>query len=116
MPAFGDGTLKPAEIQAVADYVGLWWGVVPPATNVAAGAAIFTANCAICHGDKGQGLREMGAPPLNARVHLYGGTRSAIVAQVTHPQMGVMPNWNTRLDPATIKSVALFVHSLGGGE
>jgi len=30
--------------------------------------------------------------------------------------MGVMPNWNHRLSPATIKAVALYVHSLGGGE
>jgi cytochrome c oxidase cbb3-type subunit 3 len=30
--------------------------------------------------------------------------------------MGVMPNWSTRLDAATIKSVVLYVHSLGGGE
>ena len=30
--------------------------------------------------------------------------------------MGVMPNWGARLDPATIKAVTLYVHSLGGGE
>ena len=41
---------------------------------------------------------------------------TAIVAQVTNPHMGVMPNWNHRLDPATIKAVTLYVHSLGGGE
>jgi cytochrome c oxidase cbb3-type subunit 3 len=27
-----------------------------------------------------------------------------------------MPAWNARLDPATIKAVTLYVHSLGGGE
>jgi cytochrome c oxidase cbb3-type subunit 3 len=30
--------------------------------------------------------------------------------------MGVMPAWNTRLDPATVKAVTLYVHDLGGGE
>jgi cytochrome c oxidase cbb3-type subunit 3 len=39
-----------------------------------------------------------------------------VVDQITNPRMGVMPNWNHRLDAATIKSVALYVHSLGGGE
>ena len=116
MPAFGDGILKPDQIQSVADYVGTWWGVTAPHTDVSAGAKLFADNCASCHGDKGQGGREFGAPPLNAQVHLYGGTRAAIVAQITHPRAGVMPNWNTRLDPAMIKSVALYVHSLGGGE
>ena len=117
MPAFGtDALLKPEEIQSVADYVGVWWGVTAPGTDVAAGTKIFADNCALCHGAKGEGLRDSGGPPLNARIHLYGGTRNAIVAQVTHPRAGVMPNWNTRLDPAAIKSVALYVHSLGGGE
>jgi len=117
MPSFGaDGILRPAEIQSVADYVGVWWGVTPAGTNVAAGAKLFADNCAVCHGDKGQGIRDFGAPPLNSSVHLYGGTRNDIVAQVTHPRMGVMPNWNKRLDTGTIRSVALYVHSLGGGE
>ena len=116
MPEFGTGILQPAEIQAVADYVGVWWGVTPAGTDVTASAKLFAQNCAVCHGDNGQGNRTVGAPPLNARIHLYGGTRDDIVAQVTHPRAGVMPHWNTRLDPAVIKSVALYVHSLGGGE
>jgi cytochrome c oxidase cbb3-type subunit 3 len=27
-----------------------------------------------------------------------------------------MPRWNNRLDPVTIKMLAAYVHSLGGGE
>jgi cytochrome c oxidase cbb3-type subunit III len=116
MPAFGDGALKPEEIQQVANFVGAWWGVVPAGTDTTAGAKLFADNCASCHGDKGQGSHDFGAPPLNARIHLYGPTRDDIVAQVTHPRAGVMPNWSPRLDAATIRSVALYVHSLGGGE
>jgi len=117
MPSFGtDNVLKPEQINQVADYVGAWWGVTQAGTDTTAGAKIFADNCAACHGAKGEGGRDFGAPPLNAHVHLYGGTQADIVAQVTHPRHGVMPNWNARLDPATIRSVALFVHSLGGGE
>jgi cytochrome c oxidase cbb3-type subunit 3 len=29
---------------------------------------------------------------------------------------GVMPTWGTRLDPMTIDALAVYVHSLGGGE
>jgi cytochrome c oxidase cbb3-type subunit 3 len=29
---------------------------------------------------------------------------------------GVMPAWAHRLDPTTIKALAVYVHSLGGGE
>ena len=80
------------------------------------GKKLFAENCAVCHGDAGQGNREMGAPRLAARMHLYGDNRGAIVAQINNPHMGVMPNWNARLDAATIKSLTLYVHSLGGGE
>ncbi|HET7879929.1 MAG TPA: c-type cytochrome, partial [Acetobacteraceae bacterium] len=77
---------------------------------------LFAENCAICHGESGEGDREKGAPRLASRVHLYGGDRATVVAQITAPRMGVMPAWHTRLDEATIKSLALYVHSLGGGE
>jgi cytochrome c oxidase cbb3-type subunit 3 len=117
MPRFGaDGILKPAEIGQVADYVATLYGVGAPAKDAATGQKLFAENCAVCHGDKGQGSRELGAPRLASRAHLYGDSLEAIVAQVTAPKMGVMPNWNGRLDEATIKSVALYVHALGGGE
>jgi cytochrome c oxidase cbb3-type subunit 3 len=104
-------------VQQVADYVWAnFYGHKADVKDTAAGAKVFTDNCAVCHGDNGQGNREVGAPRLASQVHLYGNTRDAIVAQVTAPRMGVMPNWNTRLDPATIKAVTLYVHSLGGGE
>lgn len=117
MPRFGlDGMLKPEQIQQVADYVMTLFGKGKPGQNVSAGQALFTENCAACHGENGPGNRDFGAPPLKSQVHLYGDSRETVVAQITNPRQGVMPNWNTRLDPATIKSVALYVHALGGGE
>jgi cytochrome c oxidase cbb3-type subunit 3 len=117
MPRFGaDGILKPAEIQTVADYAATLFGLPATGTNPAEGKRIFAENCAVCHGDAGQGNREVGGPRLAARTHLHGGDRAAIVAQIKTPHMGVMPNWNARLDLAKIKSVTLYVHSLGGGE
>jgi cytochrome c oxidase cbb3-type subunit 3 len=118
MPRFGaDGVLKPAEIQAVANYVwATFYGHPATAQDLSAGEKIFAENCAACHGETGQGNRDMGAPRLASQVHLYGDARETIVNQVTLPHQGVMPNWGVRLDPATIKSVALYVHALGGGE
>jgi cytochrome c oxidase cbb3-type subunit 3 len=117
MPRFGaDGVLKPQEIQQVADYVMTLYGKPEAGKDLAAGKKLFAENCAVCHGDAGQGNREVGAPRLASHVHLYGDDRATVVAQITAPRMGVMPNWNTRLDAATIKSLALYVHSLGGGE
>jgi cytochrome c oxidase cbb3-type subunit 3 len=118
MPRFGaDAILKPAEIGQVADYVwSNFYGHKSEGQDLSAGAKVFADNCAVCHGADGLGNREVGAPRLASRVHLYGATHEAIIAQITQPKQGVMPNWNTRLDPATIKAVTLYVHSLGGGE
>jgi cytochrome c oxidase cbb3-type subunit 3 len=117
MPRFGaDGILKPEEIQQVADYVMTLFGTTEAGKDVSAGKKIFADNCAICHGEDGQGDREKGAPRLASRVHLYGGDRATVVAQINSPRSGVMPAWRTRLDEATIKSLTLYVHSLGGGE
>jgi cytochrome c oxidase cbb3-type subunit 3 len=117
MPRFGiDGVLKPQEIQLVADYVMTLFGQPQPGVDVSAGRTLFGDNCASCHGDAGQGNREFGAPRLASHTHLRVSDRESVVRQVTSPVMGVMPNWNTRLDEATIKSVTLYVHSLGGGE
>lgn len=115
-----DGILKPEEIQNVANYVetALFGLTDKNATDasIASGKEIFAANCVACHGEKGEGNRDVGGPRLASKVHLYGGSRDSIVKQVTQPHMGVMPNWNQRLDTATIKSVAIYVHDLGGGE
>ena len=40
----------------------------------------------------------------------------AIVDTITNAHAGVMPAWRGRLDPATIKMLAAYVHSLGGGQ
>ena len=93
------------------------FGQPEPGKSVTAGRKLFTDNCAVCHGDAGQGNREFGAPRLAAHIHLYGDTREQRGgARSPTRTWGVMPNWNHRLDPATIKSVTLYVHSLGGGE
>jgi cytochrome c oxidase cbb3-type subunit 3 len=39
-----------------------------------------------------------------------------VKAQVTKPRHGVMPAWSARLDETTIKQLAVYVYTLGGGE
>jgi cytochrome c oxidase cbb3-type subunit III len=115
MPAFGAG-LKPEELKAVVDHVMSLYGTPVAGANAALGAKVFAENCVTCHGDKGQGVAEQGGPKLAARVHLYGDDRASVERQVSQPRMGVMPAWNARLDPGTIKALTLYVHQLGGGQ
>ena len=117
MPAFGkDGLLTAAQIQDVTSYVLSLSGKEKASPASARGQALFEANCAVCHGPDGKGSRQFGAPNLSDAIWLYAGTREAVSAQITNPRHGVMPAWGTRLDPVTIKMLAAYVHSLGGGE
>ena len=114
MPSFGkDGILTGAQVNDVAAHVLSLSGKGP--AN-AAGAALFAANCVACHGADGKGLRQFGAPNLTDQVWLYGGEKAQVVASIHKARAGVMPGWSGKLDTATIKMLAVYVHSLGGGE
>ena len=118
MLAFGkEGILKPEQIVTVANYVRSLSGLpTAPGYDAAAGAKIFADNCVSCHGDKGQGNQELGAPNLTDKIWLYGSDEATIIETITNGRSGVMPAWVDRLDPSTIKVLAVYVHSLGGGK
>lgn len=117
MPAFvRDGILQPPQAQDLAEYV---LSLSQHATDTAAatrGQTLFADNCAACHGEAGRGNKELGAPNLADSLWLYGGDRATIVETITNSRRGVMPNWDGRLDPLTIKQLTIYIHSLGGGE
>ena len=117
MPSFGrDEILKPDEIQDVVSYVRVISRQEAVSPSARRGSAIFSANCAVCHGANGEGNRTVGAPRLTDKIWLYGGDRATLTETVTNARYGIMPAWKTKLDPVTIKMLALYVHSLGGGE
>jgi cytochrome c oxidase cbb3-type subunit 3 len=117
MPAFGrDGILQPADVQDVVSYVRVLSHQEKPSEAAKRGATLFANNCVACHGPQGKGMREFGAPNLTDGIWLYGGDRDALTQTVTNSRYGVMPAWGHRLDPVTMKMLAAYVHSLGGGE
>jgi cytochrome c oxidase cbb3-type subunit III len=117
MPAFGaDQMLDHNQIEDVANYVLSLSGQAHDAEAAKRGGVIFAEQCAACHGEDGKGNQELGAPNLTDDIWLYGGTKADIVQQIFKPRQGVMPAWAGRLDPVTIKSLAIYVHALGGGQ
>ena len=86
------------------------------------GETLFAENCASCHGDAGEGIRELGAPRLNDAIWLYGGSIETLTETVANARFGVMPAWSeayrgaSGLSDAEINAVAAYVHQLGGGE
>ena len=118
MPAFGrDGLIKREGIENVSDYVRSLSGLpTDKKANLAAGKAVFTANCVICHGENAKGKRELGAPDLTDTIWLYGSDRNVIIEGLWNGRGGIMPAWTGRLDESAIKALTIYVYSMGGGE
>jgi cytochrome c oxidase cbb3-type subunit 3 len=112
MPSF-EGALDARQASAIAGHVLSFTG---KGRSTPAAAQAFADNCAACHGAGGEGSTAMGAPALNDAIWLFGGTEADIRKQILAPRHGVMPAWKDRLDPVTIKMLAAYVHSRGGGQ
>lgn len=117
MPRFGlDGILEPANIKDVANYVRSLSGMDVDKAAAERGKATFAEQCAACHGEDAKGNLEMGAPNLSDAIWLYGGEQADVEQSIMTGRGGAMPAWGQRLDPVTVKMLALYVHSLGGGK
>lgn len=117
MPRYGvDGLLKNEEIADVVEHVLALSKGEHDKVAATRGAAVFKEHCAACHGEQGKGMIEQGAPNLTDAIWLYGSSRQAITESVRTGRGGMMPLWEGRLDAVTLKALAVYVHSLGGGK
>jgi cytochrome c oxidase cbb3-type subunit 3 len=117
MPRFGiDQMLDGNQISDAADFVMSLSAPGGDAAAIDRGRTIFAEQCSACHGETGKGSTEMGAPNLTDGIWLYGNRKADIVETIRTGRGGVMPAWDGKLDPATIKMLAIYVHSLGGGK
>ena len=117
MPAFGrDAFLTAVQIDDLVQFVRSASRQEADAAAAARGEPLFQANCASCHGADARGDRTQGAPNLTDEEWLYGGDVATLRRTIYGPRNGVMPAWTDRLDPATVRALAIYVHALGGGE
>jgi cytochrome c oxidase cbb3-type subunit 3 len=116
MLAFGrDSVISRDDVDNVVAYVRSLSnpaGIDVPADQVAAGRAVFAANCVACHGEAGQGNTELGAPNLADQVWIYGGDAQSIYTTVWGGRQGHMPTWESRLSPIERKILALYLVDL----
>jgi len=79
---------------------------------IAAGQAIYAANCIACHGDKGQGTV---GPNLTDEYWLHGGSVNDIFKTIKYgvPEKGMIA-WEKTLSPKQIEDVSNYILSLKG--
>ncbi len=117
MPSFGrDAILKPEQVSDLTEYVVHLSHRPADAAAVARAEPLFKDNCATCHGPAGLGDQSRGAPNLTDAEWLYGSDRQSIHDQIWNGRGGVMPAWGKRLDPNTIKALAVYVYVNSGGQ
>jgi len=117
MPRFlTTGILTAAQVNDVAEHVLGFGNRASDPAAAGRGAVLYAENCVACHGEKGEGNKELGAPRLADQVWLYGSDKASIVHSISYARAGVMPNWGARLDPAIVNMLTVYVHALGGGE
>lgn len=117
MPRFGaDKLLDGSQIQDAAEYVLSLSALSTNAEAAARGATLFAEQCVACHGEKGGGNQELGAPNLSDAIWLYGNRREDVMQSISTGRGGKMPAWSGRLDDVTIKALAVYVQSLGGAK
>ena len=118
MPAFGrDQMLDREQVRTVAAYVYSLthadYSTPENIDRIEAGREVFLGTCAACHGENGNGNRDVGAPNLTDSYWIYGGDLGTIIASVHGGRQGHMPTWDERLTRAEIRTLALYVHDLG---
>jgi mono/diheme cytochrome c family protein len=91
-------------------------------------AAIYTENCAACHGADGAGGGEMGpaladmgveVPDMSAEGFYMDRTPTELYTMITNGTMtsgGMMPPWRDSLSEAQRWSVTYYLYTLGDGE
>ena len=99
------------------------------AEQVAAGKAVFTDHCQVCHGENGvgetkqwQSVREDGtfpAPPLNGSAHTWHHNAKVLLGTIDRggiPLGGRMPAFKTVLSDEQKTSVLAYIQSLWSEE
>ncbi|MDQ0640998.1 cytochrome c oxidase cbb3-type subunit 3 [Pedobacter sp. W3I1] len=76
------------------------------------GRTVFTTNCVVCHGDKGQGII---GPNLTDEYWLHGGGVKNVFKTIKYgvPEKGMI-SWEKNLNPKQISAVTNFILSLKG--
>jgi len=115
MPALGlQKQLTPADINDVIAFVHSLRKEQADPAAATRGDRIFQDKgvCYDCHGRDATGISDYGAPNLVDDEWLYGGDDATIYKSVYDGRHGKCPAWIGRLSFATIRALAVYLHSM----
>lgn len=109
-------SLLSREIDDVAAYLLSFQKPPTDAAAVKRGSQLFRGSekgvCWDCHGEDAEGDTAIGAPDLTDKAWLSGdGSQQSIHDSIAFGLAGHCPAWIRRLPPATIRALAVYVHS-----
>lgn len=111
MPAWGD-VLGEQKVAHVAEYVLQLSGQQHESTSAELGKAIYSQNCAACHGADGKGMHAVGAPNLTDDIWLYDGSRDGVLQTLRKGRSNQMPAQKDILRADKIHLLTAYVYSL----
>ena len=124
MPSF-KAQLSATQIDDVTEYVLGLSGHEVDAAKATQGQTVFSANCAVCHGQDAKGQVFMGSANLTDSIWTIANVPAAttleakkatITSLITNGKSRQMPAWKDRLSETEIKILTFYVHELGGGQ
>jgi cytochrome c oxidase cbb3-type subunit III len=108
-------SLSPRNIRDLVEFLIHEQGRSADSAAAARGANLFAGvgGCYDCHATDAKGDSAIGAPNLTDRITLYGdGSRESLAMSIAYGRRGICPAWVTRISPAGIRELAVFVYSL----
>jgi cytochrome c oxidase cbb3-type subunit 3 len=115
MPAMGrQKALSPAEIKDVIAYtLSLSKHPGDPAA-IERGSKLFQDKgvCYDCHSRDAAGIPDYGAPNLTDNEWIYGGDEESLYKSIYDGRHGQCPAWIGKLSAATIRAIAVYIHSM----
>ncbi len=104
----------PAAVQPFLTEAQLDEALAAAAGDLSAGKAVFTANCAACHGQKAEGMVALG-PNMTDDCYVHGGKMTDIMGVILNGVPGkAMVGWRPTLKDDQIRDVVLYLRSLRG--
>jgi cytochrome c oxidase cbb3-type subunit 3 len=116
MPVLAAGLGGDEGVDQVAAYVLSLSGRKVDQELAAAGKTKFETVCAACHMPDGSGNQALGAPRLNDRIWLYGGSAGTVKATILNGRNGVMPAHGDFLGEDKVHLLAAYIYSLSAAE